>query len=664
MSNIRSIIKHWKIVCIVGAALLAGVVIGNLRSKSMGAAQKSQDSEHSHATLENTTSTSWTCSMHPQVRQPKQGKCPICFMDLIPVKTDAADDRDDQTAELTLSPRAQKLAGVETVPVERKSVQKLIKMVGVVDYDESRIAHITARMPGRVDVLYVDYTGIAVRKGDHMVGYYSPDLYVAQKELLQSAQAQKILQTSSNSDDNKFPGATTRRSVDERNILNSVIKRLKLWGLTETNIQTVLETGKVVDLVTLYAPISGIVIQKNAIEGKYFKTGDRLFTIADLSEVWIMLEAYESDLSWLHYGQKVTFTTMSHPAEKFEGTISFIDPFLDPKTRTVKLRINAANPSGKLKPDMFVNATVHAQIAQSGQAIAPDLVGKWICPMHPGIIKDQAGECDNCGMPLVTAESLGYVSAEDNQIPLVIPASAPLITGERAVVYVNDKPGHYYGQTIELGPRAGNYYVVKSGLKAGDKVVVNGNFKIDSALQIQAKPSMMGVEQPAPKTTAVSESDIVPKKYGITPLFKKELAQLYISYFAIQQALAKDDFADARVNAEKLTGLLESIHNHDMSPDALKQWRRLKQLIATAAVGIHETKDVTVGREQFEILSKSVYNLIQHFGTAGKTIFRFHCPMAFNNKGAYWLQDNPDILNSYFGDVMLKCGEQVEEISK
>jgi Cu(I)/Ag(I) efflux system membrane fusion protein len=234
----------------------------------------------------------------------------------------------------------------------------------------------------------------------------------------------------------------------------------------------------------------------------YVNTGTRIYTIADLSRVWVLLDAYETDLLWIRYGQEVEFGTEAYPGELFKGRISFIDPVLDAKTRTVKVRVNAENLAGKLKPEMFVRAVVRTRIAAGGKVMEPDLAGKWISPMHPEIVKDEPGTCDVCGMPLVKAESLGYVpgDAAMSEAPLVIPDSAPLITGERAVVYVAvpEKEGVYEGREVVLGPRASNYYLVKHGLEEGEMVVVKGNFKIDSEIQIQAKPSMMSPEGGVP----------------------------------------------------------------------------------------------------------------------------------------------------------------------
>ena len=653
----------WKTILLMTGAFIAGAVVFRLSS-----AQPAM--EHTSAVKTQAT-TSWTCSMHPQVNQPRPGKCPICFMDLIPASSESAAKGEGRTAELKLSPEAQKLAEVETALVERKAVSKTIRMFGVIDYDESQIAHITARIAGRVDNLYVDFTGMAVRKGDHMVEYYSPDLYVAQKELLQSSQGLSPAQTHGTENHSGMsdlipPGADPGRA----NLMRATIRRLELWGLTEANIRKILATGEVVENVTLYAPISGIVIHKNVVEGKYFNIGDRLFTIADMSSVWIMLEAYEPDIQWLHYGQKIEFTTASRPGEKFTGTISFISPVLDPETRTVKLRVDTPNPDGKLKPSMFVDATVYAEMTHDGGAAPLDLTGKWMCPMHPVIVKDAPAKCDICHMPLETTESLGYVKPRTTDLPLVIPATAPLITGKTAVVYLSDKPGYYYGREIVLGPRVDNYYVVESGLKEGERIVINGNFKIDSALQIQARPSMMSPPRataattttttttaPQNKTAATEKTAPPPpvSKPELSEAAKKDLNMIYSGYFNIQTALANDDIAGTVAAAKQLSTQLEHMHAAGM-PDTT--------IIGSSVAMIAAANDLNKAREPFEKLSIMLFSLIKESGTAGNTIYRFYCPMVFNNKGAYWFQNHAQLINPYFGAVMLRCGEKLEEITK
>jgi len=430
------------------------------------------------------TQTWWTCSMHPEVRLPKPGICPKCPMALIPVTSSAGDVGERQ---ISFSEAAIKLMEIETTAVERRFVTAEIRMAGKVDYDETRVKHITAWVRGRIDRLYVDFTGITVSKGDHMVELYSPDLISAQAELLQAVKAvRNIKETSSE-----------LITVSISATLDASREKLRLLGLMKEQIEGIEKTGKPVDHITIYAPMGGIVIHKNATEGMYVDTGTLIYTVADLSRLWVKLDAYESDLPWIRYGQEVEFTTEAYPGEVFKGQISFIEPVLNTKTRTVKLRVNVDNTLEKLKPEMFVRAVVRSEVAGGGKVMAAEMAGKWICPMHPAVVKTEAGGCDICGMDLVTTESLGYVVGAPNEAPLIIPATAALVTGTRAVVYVQvpgaEKPT-YEGREIVLGARAGDYYIVKSGLAEGEIVVSNGNFKIDSALQIQAKPSMMNPE--------------------------------------------------------------------------------------------------------------------------------------------------------------------------
>lgn len=428
------------------------------------------------------TQTVWTCSMDPQIRQNKPGKCPICGMALIPL----SDLSGTAEAVMSFTPEAVKLMEVETTEVQRKKVTADVKLVGKLDYDQTRVKAITSWVPGRIDRLFIDYTGIHVNEGDHMAELYSPELISAQAELLQVMQSAEQINTGS---------GLIRQSVQET--LQSARDKLRLLGVSQKQIEEIEKTGKVLDHLTIYAPIGGVVIEKKADEGMYVQTGTKIYTVADLSELWLMLDAYESDLSWIHYGQEVEFTTEAYPGQVFTATISFVSPVLDEKTRTAKVRAVVDNSDGLLKPDLFVRAVVKAPLTNEGRVMAPDLAGKWICPMHRDVIEEHPGQCPICGMDLVRAETLYKPAEEPAAPPLVIPASAVLITGrklDRAVVYVQvegQEAPTFTGREIVLGPRAGDQYIVKEGLMEGEKVVTHGNFKIDSAMQIQAKPSMM-----------------------------------------------------------------------------------------------------------------------------------------------------------------------------
>ncbi|RKY03999.1 MAG: efflux transporter periplasmic adaptor subunit, partial [Planctomycetota bacterium] len=405
-------------------AVLAAFLVGYLLKPAPSAQHEQGHSTEQQAPEKKQV---WTCSMHPQIKLPKKGLCPICNMDLIPLETDDS-SMPTSIRQLTVSENARQLMDIETAPVERKFVTATLRMVGKVDYDETNLASITAWVPGRLDRLFVDYTGVPVKKGDHLVSLYSPDLLSAQEELIQALKGVQDVQNSESALMRDITQSTVEAARD----------RLRLWGLTDEQVAAIEKSGKVEDHVTIYAPTGGIVIHKNAFEGEYVKTGTKIYTIADLSQVWVYLDAYESDLQWLRYGQQVEFTTIAYPGQVFKGTIAFIDPVLNDKTRTIKIRVNVPNSDGQLKPKMFVKATVQSQVAGGGRIMDADLAGQWVCPMHPEIIKAESGKCDICQMPLVQTESLGYASDDPSHLekPLVIPVTAALVTGTRAIVYV------------------------------------------------------------------------------------------------------------------------------------------------------------------------------------------------------------------------------------
>jgi len=592
--------------------------------------------------------TLWTCSMHPTVKQPKPGKCPICFMDLIPLDQGAAQEGE---RALAVSPAAAKLAEIRTSPVERRFVDVQVRMVGKVAYDESRLAHIAAWVSGRIDRLYVDYTGVPVKAGEHLVYLYSPDLYAAQEELLQALKVVKELRNSELKELRDTAQATVAAARE----------KLRLLGLTAEQIAQAERTGKAQDHVTIHAPVGGIVVHKNAVEGMYVQTGSRIYTIADLSRVWVKLDAYESDLPWVHYGQQVEFETEATPGRRFAGTVSFINPVLDDRTRTVTVRLNAENPAGLLKPGMFVRAVLRARVADDGRAIAPHLAGKWTCTMHPEVLDDGPGRCRVCQMPLVSTESLGIAGPDaEPRPPLVVPASAPLITGERALVYVQlpgtERPT-FEAREIVLGPRAGDFYVVRAGqLIEGDLVVTQGNFKLDSELQIRAKASMMSA---TPRSGAPPPAPAKPGRFETPEPFRQQLTALLDAYLAAWRALAADKAADPKPIADALAVVDMKLLEGKAHEAWIGDQRRLQE-----AIGVFtRAEDITRQREAFDLLSQALPPALRRFGhLARKPIAEFRCPMAFNDRGATWLQDSDDLLNPYFGAAMLKCGVKVGRV--
>ncbi len=692
------------------ALFLAGLWVGQRgeragppgpRTQAPGEQEHQRGHQHGHGQASGAVvaeEVRWTCSMHPQIQQPEFGTCPLCGMDLIPAESGGEHDAGGR--QLTLSEYARKLAEVETTPVERRFVTREIRMVGKVAFDETRVTRISAWMPGRIERLYVDFTGVAVREGEHLLELYSPELLTAQEELLQAGRLPQAAQPQ---------GAFAERSSQAN--LAAAREKLRLLGLAPDQIAAIETGGEPSERITIRAPMSGIVVGREAVAGGYVQTGSPLYTLADLSRVWVLLDAYERDLAWIRYGQEVELTMEAYPGERFAGRISFIDPVVDPRSRTIKVRVNVDNVGGKLKPDMFARGLVRAQIGAHGRVRDPALAGKWISPMHPEIVKDGPGACDVCGMPLVPAEELGYAGegrgedrgegrgedrgegrgerhgerhgedrGEDRgEAPLVIPVSAALVTGERAVVYVADphEEGRYAGREIVLGPRAGSHYIVRDGLSEGDRVVSKGNFKIDSAIQIVAGPSMMnpaggggrGDRAPA-EDQPVSGPDagthgmqaVLAREAMETPeAFRQALSSVYAAYFAVQTALSLDDHATAVAEIETVIRRATALGGETLAAQAAGLWREDRERLLQIGRELAASEAIEPARRLFESLSHTVAGLVRSFGSAaGDSIYRYHCPMAFDWKGADWLQDRSGTENPYFGSAMYKCGTEEE----
>lgn len=593
----------------------------------------------------------YTCSMHPSVRLPDpDAKCPICFMDLIPVSDDGGEGSE---LRVTMSEEAAALSRIETAPVARFFPVAETRLYGKVTYDETSVARLTAYFPGRIERLFVNFVGIPVAKGDHIAEVYSPDLLAAFEELKQAAQSSS-----------QSGGMSEIVRDATRDTLVAARDKLRLYGLTPEQIDAV-ERGEFdSDRLTVFAPIGGIVTHLAVREGDYVEEGTPIATVADLSRLWLDLEAFETQLPLLRWGQRVSFTVEAHPGEVFEGRVSFIEPMVDERTRTAAVRVAVDNAARRLKPGMFASAVVRPRMAEGGAVVSDELAGRWVSPMHPTIVKDEPGTCDICGMDLVSAESLGVVGdPTDVREPLVIPRSAVLFTGTRSVVYVEvpdaEKPT-YEGHEVMLGPRAGEFYLVREGLREGERVVVNGAFRIDSAMQIAAKPSMMmpgGGASGGAHAGHGSMTDGMPQgtqRVEVPESFIFALKPVYSAYFDAQGALATDDLGGFLQAAGDLRTAIGFVEEAGLVGEPLATWRR-----ASARLRVQEAlTDIEVARARFEDMSEAVIALQDRFGHRGSETWHVaYCPMAFDNAGAEWLQRGTQINNPYFGDSMLRCGE-------
>jgi len=486
----------------------------------------------------------WTCSMHPQIRLAQAGNCPICEMPLIPAAS--AQTGSGGVPLLQLSEHALAMAHVETTPVARKELSRELRAVGKIQYNESALATITARVDGYAERLFVDFTGIDIKAGDHLAEVYSPELLVAQQELLIALQS----------------GTGGKAGpLAEMSML-----KLRRWGLTEAQVTSLVEHKKIAERVTLYSPIQGTVIEKSIVQNSAFKAGDALYRVANLDTVWVYLDIYEYDLAWVRYGQRVALTAEALPGRTFEGRVTFVQPIVNEESRTIRVPVHVENKDHALKPGMFVSAVIRSVLAGDGTAASTGVEGKFSCPMHPQVLKDLAGACPLCEMPLVLIPGTAAAAAPTNAAataaaavqyacpmkcegtkiydhpgscpvcnmklkpvpaatpagaaPLAVPVSAVLDSGTRRIVYVEKSQGLFEPRDVVLGPRTGEFFLVLKGLEEGERVVTRGGFLIDSQFQITGHPSLfypgglMGDssshqhgEKPADETGAVPAPD-------------------------------------------------------------------------------------------------------------------------------------------------------------
>jgi len=373
----------------------------------------------------------YTCSMHPLVIRDKPGLCPICGMELIKKidnsATSAAQTPSDMDAHVSLSPTQRVMANVKTIEATIGILNKEINAVGIVQYDQSRQAKVTAWAAGRIDKLYINSVGAMVSKGSSVAELYSPDLVAAQQEYILAIKSREELKSS------PFPSI----AQNGEGLVSSARERLKLLGVRESKIAMLEKNGRPDIRLAIASPFSGVVIEKMVQQGQYVNMGEILFSIADLSTVWVEVELYENEFPNIHPGQQVEIRSQSFPGNVFTGRIAFIYPFLDPKTRTLKARVEMRNPGLKLKPEMFVNAIIRVPLAST----------------------------------------------------MVVPLTAVIDTGKRQVVWVESSPGMFEPRDVQVGQKSDDKIQIVSGINPGDRVAVSGAYLIDSESQLKGNSS-------------------------------------------------------------------------------------------------------------------------------------------------------------------------------
>ncbi|MDM8159967.1 efflux RND transporter periplasmic adaptor subunit [Labilibaculum sp. K2S] len=596
---INNIKENYKLVI---AVLVIGVFLGLIFSGSSDKTVAGTNAVEGHEghNHESEDPTIWTCSMHPQIKQDKPGKCPICAMDLIPLMNRQSAGDDVNPNEIVMTESAAKLAAIQTMKVQLGVPEKSVRLQGKIHADERNISELTARFGGRIEKLFVNFTGQTVRKGDKLATIYSPDLVTAQRELLEAISFK-----------------SSRPSLYQASK-----GKLKLWDLTDKQIEEIETKGEPMLYFNVLSPISGTVTMRNVAVGEYIKEGAKLFEVVDLSRLWVMLDAYESDLPWIKVNDKLEFTVQAMPGKNYEAKVIFIDPFIDGNTRVAKVRAEVLNKKQQLKPEMFVNGIVKSKIEK-------------------GLNK------------------------------ILIPKSAVLWTGKRSVVYVKvpnrETPSFLYREIV-LGPEAGAFFVVSEGLKENEEIAINGVFKIDAAAQLIGLPSMMNPDG-AKVSTGHNHGDIgvgnsMQKMEGtvVDEKFKKQLTGFYNEYLLLTKAFVTSNPSLVKPAAESLLSKLSAIDMSLLKGDAHMEWMANLNVLETKLKAIADSEDIGKQRTAFAPFNQALYKSIKLFGLDKVTTYYQFCPMAADDKGAYWFSNSEEIQNPYFGGEMLGCGEVKETI--
>jgi RND family efflux transporter MFP subunit len=444
MSNKKTSGRFWLVLIII--ILLSGIGFAVYKIAGPRAGEKSAAPAESGQL--------YTCPMHPQIIRDQPGNCPICGMKLVPKeKIKPASGEMEKSPGVPgqgiveIDPAKQQLIGIVTTAAIRRPLHQVIRAVGIVTVDESRLSDIPSKVEGWVEKLYADQTGKLVTKGQPLLAIYSPDLVSTQQEYLLALRSQKRLA------DSPFP--EVKKSGDA--LLEATRQRLRLWDISERDIQRLEKTGEARKTLTLYSPASGYVMEKTAVAGMKVTPEMTLFRLADLSRIWVEADIYEFEAPLLKVGDKAQLTAASLPGRVLQGKINYLYPTVGEMTRTLKARLEFSNPKLELKPGMYVNVEISSPAAEA----------------------------------------------------LAIPEAAVIDTGTRKVVFVKQGEGTFIPREVTVGTRAEGYYPILSGLQEGELVVSSATFLLDSESRFaaagQAMEGMAGMESPKGKPPAAGE---------------------------------------------------------------------------------------------------------------------------------------------------------------
>jgi membrane fusion protein, copper/silver efflux system len=564
----------------------------------------------------------YTCTMHPSVHSKDPGKCPICSMDLVPVIKKVSNEtkgkespgemtdngsvsmgsmtmpspnrESGKSTEFTVPVERQQQIGVTYAAVMKRPIQLSIRSVGILEPDTSKMFDYVARVDGYVQELKVNSPGQQVSQGQPLITIYSPDLRSTEQELV------NLL--------NDRDRSASRVSVDQ--LIGAAKMRLKLWNVSDQEIAELEKNRRPSDQLMLRSPFDGVVDEVMGRPGMNVKTGDKLVSVLDLSNLWIWAEFYENEVALLKPGQPIDVSLPAFPNQAFQGQIAVINPVIDAVKRTVRVRIDIPNPKAQLRPGMYANVEV----------------------------KIDAGE------------------------GLTIPVQAALPTGERMLVFLDRGQGKLLPRYVQVGrsfttfddQEQENYYQVLNGLQEGDRIVASANFLIDAESQVQGALKDWAGEEPVNTPAMTEKSANQSPNSNLTAVVKPVLE----SYERLHELLAENQFPGVSAEVETLKRTVHQLL--DIDPPSKPE--RYKDLVGNlhGSADQFNPNDIDQARIEFGQFSAALIAFLKDFmPQLDDPLYTIKCPM-WTKSPAMWVQDSTQVKNPFWGSNMPTCGT-VEE---
>ena len=606
LEKIKSNNKLIYIGILILGILMGWLIFGGSSSSESNTAVDTTEHEHK-------AGTKWTCSMHPQIKRDAPGSCPICGMELIPLEEDTDDGEADGNYEVKLTNTAMKIAEVSTSKIEFKTPYKEVYLPGKVMADERKISELTSRFSGRLEKLFVNFTGQEVRKGQVLAKIYSPELVTAQRELFEAI---------------KFKETNPNYYTASRN-------KLRLWDLTDKQISDIEKSGEVEFYFDVLSPLTGTVTMRHVSLGDYVKEGSALFEIIDLRHIWVIFDAYENDIPWIKLKDNIKFTIKSIPNQVFESTVTFIDPVLNPKSRVAGIRAELDNPKGLLKPEMLASGKLKTMLSGTdGEILVLKSAILWTGKKAVVYVRTNSHQ----NMFQYREITLG-AEAEDYYV-----VTDGLNKGELVAtngVFKIDAAAQLKGERSMMNP-------------SGGKVSMGGHGNMD----------MGGGDDKKEKTPKMDmkEGAMNMSTMEVDAKFKEQIKAVFKNYLALKDAFVDTDANDAKLNAENVEASLAAVNMGLVKGEMHMKWMELLKVMKAEVSKIQKSMDIETQRTSLGPLSTSLYASIKYFRVDGINAYYQFCPMANDGNGANWLSVTEEIKNPFYGSAMLGCGETKEQL--